>query len=374
MKVSLFVHDLSSNPIVRAYPIAKAIQSLGHEVEILGLTYYTKEIYEPYRNEFEFKTIHSYDDIRWVIINGYKLSKMATGDIVYVFKPVWGTLWPGLLYAWFGLKKRIILDAEDNELWAAFIGNGWKALLKNKYYPVNPVYNKLLHPLTFLIKRKTVVCSQLQKRYGGKIVLHGPKAEKFDPALYPEKQQGRLQFNLPQNIPLLLFAGKPVYYNGVPALIKALSHPLAKGWHLVLAGNPQSDIFKEAKVTLGERCHLLGFLPNEKMPHLVNVVDLIPIIQTPIPSTEFQIPAKMLEAMAMGKGIITTNVCDMNTLLGEKRGWVLDYKNIDQLPNLLAHLEQHMSEIETKGKEARAYFLNEASIEVIAKKIEVFFK
>mgnify|MGYP001548005605 FL=1 len=59
MKVSLFVHELSGNPIVRAYPIAKAIEYLGHEVEVLGLTYNTDKIYEPYKNEFEYKTVRS---------------------------------------------------------------------------------------------------------------------------------------------------------------------------------------------------------------------------------------------------------------------------------------------------------------------------
>ena len=45
---------------------------MGYEVEILGLTYYSRLVYKPYRDEFNFKTIHSFDDIRWVIINGIK--------------------------------------------------------------------------------------------------------------------------------------------------------------------------------------------------------------------------------------------------------------------------------------------------------------
>ena len=164
MKVSLFVHDLSGNQMVRAKPIATAIQSLGHEVEVLGLTYYTHKVYEPYKNDFTYKTIQSHDDIRWVIINGRKLSKMATGDVAYAFKPLWDSYFPALLYSGFGFKKRLLMDAEDNEFWDAFIGNGWKEIFKHKYYPINPVYNKLLHPFTLLTKRKTMACTKLQKK------------------------------------------------------------------------------------------------------------------------------------------------------------------------------------------------------------------
>ena len=375
MKVSLFVHHLSSNPIVRAAPIAKAIQLLGHDVEVLGLTYYTDKVYEPYRDAFEYKTIKSHHDIRWVIINGRKLAKMATGDVAYSFKPLWGTLFPALLYSNFGFKRRLLLDAEDNELWDSGIGNGVKELVRHKYYPINPVYNRLMHPFTRFAKYKSVVCTSLQKRYGGEIVLHGPDAAVFNPSLYEDKTTLRKAYSLPEDAPLMLFAGRPVYYNGLPSVLEAMLLPAAQNWHLVLAGDPENIDFRHAKNVLGERCHLLGFVPNNDMPRLLKMVDVVPIIQTPIPSTQMQIPAKMLEAMSMGKGIITTDVSDMKLIIGNnERGWIIEYGNNTQFAELLNYIENNKNELEIRGAKAIRYFMENASVEVIAKRIKPFFE
>ena len=375
MKVSLFVHHLSSNPIVRAAPIAKAIQLLGHEVEVLGLTYYTDKVYKPYKDAFEYKTIKSHHDIRWVIINGRKLAKMATGDVAYSFKPLWGTLFPALLYSNFGLKRRLLLDAEDNELWDSGIGNGIMELAKHKYYPVNPVYNRLLHPFTHFAKYKSVVCTSLQKRYGGDIVLHGPDVALFQADLYEDRVTLREQFSLPANVPLMLFAGRPVYYNGLPSVTAAMMLPAAQNWHLVLAGDPENVDFLHAKNLLGDRCHLLGFVPNKEMPRLLKLVDVVPVLQTPIPSTQMQIPAKMLEAMSMGKGIITTDVSDMRLIVGkDQRGWIIEYGNDNQLADLLNYIENNVQELEIRGEKAISYFRENASVEVIAKRIKPYFE
>ena len=374
MKVSCFVHDLSSNPIVRAYPIIKAIQKLGFEVEVLGLTYNTDEIYEPYKDKFNYITIRSYLDIRWVIKNSIKLSKLATGDIIYSFKPVWGALFPALLASKFGFKKKLLLDAEDNELYDAFIGNGVKNLFKNKWYPLNPFYNKILHPFTLCAKERTIVCTSLQKRYGGTIILHGPDPKIFDPNSIPESQEElRKKFNIPPKEPTLLFAGRPVYYNGLEFVINALLLNKTFNWHLVLAGNPNSELFQMAKNKLGERCHLLGFIPNNEMPQLLKAIDVVPIIQSSVPSAEMQIPAKLLEAMSMKKAVIGTPVADIPLILGKdnvnKNGWIVE-RSLEAFANTLHEIYIDKKELILRGENARNYFLENASIDIISKRLK----
>ena len=373
IKVSLFVHDLSQNSIVRVYPIAKALQNLNYDVEILGLTYNTDKIYEPYENEFEYKTIRSYLDIRWVIINGKKLADLATGDIVYAFKPLWDSFYPALLYSKLGLRRQLILDAEDNELWNSIRSEKFN-LFSNKYFPFSTFFNKLLHSFTFLVKKKTVVCSNLQKRYGGKIILHGPDANKFNPSNYPSSNFLRGKYNVPKDCPLIIFAGKPVFYNGLDKIVDALLYPQTFNWHLILAGDSQNSWFKGAKEMLGERCHLLGYVPNSNMPEIIKMCDIAPIIQKPCPESEFQIPAKMLEAIAMGKGIIATDVSDLKYILGSDNGWIIPHNDSLFFADLLYSLENDKSELKRRGENARKYFLKSASIDNIAYNLKNLFK
>jgi len=373
MKISLFVHDLSNNPVVRAVPFARAMQKLGYEVEFLGLTFNSDEVYEPFKEEFVFKTVRSYYDIRWVIINSFKLSKLATGDIAYAFKPLWSSLFPAMLFSKLGLKKRLILDAEDNELHDAFIGNGLKSIIRSPYYPINPVYNKILHPYTYFIKRKTVANRKLQIRYGGTLVLHGPDSDHFNPTKFASREILRRKYKIPVEVNTLLFAGKPVFYNGLDFLIRVLSDRQLFGWHLILVGKETEQLFQLAKSHLGERCHLLGFVSNTKMPEILKMSDIVPVIQTPCPSTFYQTPAKLLEAMAMEKGIIVSDIEILKNIIDEQTGWKIPANDDAAFKEALVEIQENPILLQQKGIKAREYFLANASVSKISESIQHFF-
>ncbi|MBU2019119.1 MAG: glycosyltransferase family 4 protein [Bacteroidetes bacterium] len=369
MKVSLFVHDLTGNPIVRAVPIARAIKSLGHEIEIIGFTINSDLIYEPYRDEFEFKTIRVFLDIRWIVFKSRALSKLATGDVIYAFKPLWSSYFPALLASTFGIRKKLLLDIEDNEFWELGDKSMIQQLRASKWYPKNKFYLYLLHPFTLFARKKSVVCSQLQKIYGGEIVLHGPDKNIFRESAYPPKVDLRRKYNIPESAKTLLFAGTPVSYNGLDIVISALENDKVQDWHLILAGNPDHKLFQEAKTKLGDRCHVLGFVPNNEMPCLLKMADVVPILQKKCPATKMQIPAKLLEAMSMQKIIVGTNESDIKRILdGDlKNGIVLKGKNInEELIDLLRHLDLDKSKDEF-GKNARHFFEENASTRAICK-------
>jgi glycosyltransferase involved in cell wall biosynthesis len=376
MKVSLFVHDLSSNPIVRAVPIARALIKMGYSVEIIGFTVNSDYIYEPYRNEFEYKTLRTYLDIRSQVLQSKRLASLATGDIIYAFKPLWSSYFPALLASGFGFKKKLILDVEDNEYWELNQASLWAQFLKSPWYPKNRVFVKLLFPFTHFAKHKTVVCRSLQKKYGGKIVLHGPDSKLYNEAIYPDKDSLRIKYNINSSSKLMLFAGKPVSYNGLDIIIDGLENDELKGWDLVLAGNSKNTLFKEAKKRLGKRCHLLGLIPNIEMPEIIKMVDVVPILQRPCPATDMQIPAKLIEALSMGKLIVATDVCDIPEILiesGQSKN-VISTKNITQgFINKITELEKS-SFIYSDFKNKSIDFFNEnASTEAIVQRIRFLF-
>jgi glycosyltransferase involved in cell wall biosynthesis len=373
MKVSFFVSDLHSNPIVRAGPLADAARQLGHQVEVLGFLRQGGEIYAPYRQRYRYKTL-PYQRFRDVLSGARRLASMAEGEVVYACKPNWDTLLPAALASGLGRRKPLLLDVEDNELWAQSIPtcDGWQNRLRRAWL----LRHRLAaHGLLRICRHRTTVVSRaLQRRYGGVIVLHGPDQRQFDPAR-PELERGacRRRLELPAGVPLLVFAGRPHPHKGVDLMIDALDTDAAGAWHLVLAGDPQAPEFQQARRRLGQRCHLLGTLPYEQMPGLLGAVDAVATLQRRNDFTECQIPAKLLEGMGMARAVIGTRVSDMPLILGEgeprPRGWVVDDGSVPQVAAALVEIAADPAQTARRGDRAREYFLQHASTEAIAARI-----
>jgi len=366
-KISLFVHDLAANPIGRAYPIAKALKKIGFEVEIIGFLITGDKIYSPYNDTFNYLTLRA-DSRPRTIFKAADLARKASGDIIYAFKPLWTSYWPALLASGFGRKKPLLLDIEDNEL--ILQGNSaadliYKNFIRGWNFIISPKYNWILHPLTRLAAHKTVSTTALQRIYGGEIILHGPDSSLFDPTRSNcDKSACRRKFNLPQSSPLLLFAGTPYPHKGLDSLVRALTQPQLSSFHLVLCGNAKWEEYVYALNALGQRCHMIDFLPNSSMPELLAAVDIVPVLQRQGKFSSAQLPVKMLDAMAMGKAIIATAVSDMPSIIGANpaRGWIIP--SLDEKAFITAALEiiNNPDEARGRGDNARRYFLDNASL------------
>lgn len=375
--ISFFVYDLSKNPIVRAYPLAKACQKLGYQVEVLGLQSQA-EIYAPYRDAFEYKTFPSR---RWVW-NTRKLASMATGDIIYGCKPLWDSFGAALFASGFGQKKPLLLDVEDDELIPRFDNvrsmvrglalTGWTSR-------VSIQWRLILHLLTRLSAYTTVSSRKLQRRYGGEILLHGPDETLFDPRR-PELSSVscRERFGLPQDVPIVLFAGTPRTHKGIDMIIEALRSAVNGEYHLALAGPADHPDFRYGVEVLGKRCHLLGHVPYDQMPRLLSAVDIVPTPQRRDRFTESQIPAKLIEAMAMEKTVIASRVSDLGEILGENtaqpRGWVIPPEDTQALAMVFTQILTNRDEVKRRTQAARQFFLENASIEANAQKLARIIK
>src|SRR4051812_24292241 len=94
-KISFFVHDLAANPIVRAAALAAAA-SRDAEVEVIGFLHSGDDVYEPYRDQFTYKTLRVHLETGRALRALPQLAAMATGDILYACKPLITTLGPAL--------------------------------------------------------------------------------------------------------------------------------------------------------------------------------------------------------------------------------------------------------------------------------------
>jgi glycosyltransferase involved in cell wall biosynthesis len=362
-RVTFFVHDLSGNPIVRAAPLAAALEA-DFEVEVLGLAFGSGQPYAPFRGRFPLRALPSGHTLPAILANALRLSRMATGDVLYACKPLVTTLLPALLAPG---NRPVLLDVEDDE-WASrqvdAPGPGVRGVLR-RAADTHRLLARLAHPLTRRAAAVTVVSRPLQARYGGVLVRHGPDEGAFDPARpdLADRAALRASFGLPADGLLALFAGVPRPHKGWEELVDALARPEAAAWGVVAAGARGGGWHHAARARLGGRFHALGDVPNERMPALLAACDLVPVPQRDTPVARAQVPAKALEAMAMALPVIGTAVGDLPELLGEgERGWIVPPGDAAALARAFADAGASVDERRRRGRAARDWFVREAGV------------
>ena len=181
--ISILVFELSSNALVRTYPIAKTL-SRHFNVEIIGVLG-GKEIYNPYQDEFEFKVIEKSREkgrIFGYFVTIKNVIKAIDGDIVYAFKPKLFSFGVGMLAKVF-LKLPLVLDIEDLET-ANWVDKSVLSKIKltfSRFDSNNEFVTYLLEKLIPFADDKVVVSNFLQNKFGGTKIVHGVDIYTFDP-------------------------------------------------------------------------------------------------------------------------------------------------------------------------------------------------
>lgn len=369
--VTLFVHDLAGNPIVRASPLAQALEG-DFRVEVVGLLLSGDEVYAPFRGRYAFRVLRCAPSLPAVLAAAPRLARLATGDVLYACKPLLSTLFPAVLAAR-REPRPLLLDVEDDE-WAARSVDtpapGVRGVLQ-RLADTHRLAARLAHPLTRRATAVTVSTRALQRRHGGTIIRHGPDAAVFDPARAElgAREALRRGFGFPAGRHVAVFAGRPRPQKGWATLLDALSLPGAAGWDLALAG-PDGDAQRAAAERLGGRFHALGLIGNERMPALLAAADAVPVPQRDEPFTRGQLPAKALEAMAMGVPVVASRVGDLPEILGQgERGWLVPPGDARALAAAFAAIAADPAEAARRAAAARRWFVDEASVEAIRSRL-----
>jgi glycosyltransferase involved in cell wall biosynthesis len=368
-RVSFLVHDLGGNPIVRAAPLAAALEE-EFEVEVLGLVFGGAPVYAPFRDRFEYRVVRAGRSPAAVLAGAARLSRLATGDVLYACKPLHTTLWPAVRAA---AGRPVLLDVEDDE-WAARQvdeeARGLRASV-SRLADVHRLLARAVHPLTRRAAAVTVASRALQARYGGTLVRHGPDEAAFDPArpALADRAALRTRLGLPVGRRIALFAGVPRPHKGWAVLLDALERPEAAAWDLAVAGDRGGDLHARAAARLGPRFHALGAVPYGAMPELAAAADAVPVPQREGAVARAQVPAKALEAMAMALPVVGTAVGDLPELLGEGRGWIVPPDDAPALARALAEIAADPDAARRRGEAARAWYLAEAGTAAIRSRV-----
>ena len=372
LRISFFVHDLASNPIGRAFPIAQAL-SRDFDVEILGLLLSGDDVYLPYRHLADYRTIRSSRDVHAVLRAGRALAAQATGDVMYAFKPLLTSFGPALWASGFGRRSPLLLDVEDDE-WVPMGTSGvdflWRDLIRGWRHATAWKYTRLIHPLTACASGVTVASRALQRRYGGERLLHGPDEVAFDPDRADlETPECRRAFGLPALGRLALFSGLPQPHKGWDVLLNALTRPEASDWGLVLVGDREHPEFQRAAARLQGRCYRLGYVPYPEQPRLLAAVDAVPVPQLAVRFAQSQVSAKALDALAMRCPLIASRVGDFPEILAadsdEPRGWLVEPGDAADLARAFRTVSRDHADARRRTMRGRHWFLREASASAI---------
>ncbi|MBK4729557.1 glycosyltransferase family 4 protein [Oxynema sp. CENA135] len=337
-KVSIVVSDLSVRGAgrwggaVRPFLLARVLQKLDYEVEIVGFLFGEKPPFEP---NLGIPIVYIPGENYPRFVNGARqLLDRLDGDIIYAYKPKPSSFGLGILKK-FLTKRPLLLDIDDWELsWHG--GDGWqyrpsdlkqfgRDLLKPNGSLRNPDYTLYLKWMERWVSRADRVTTHttfLQQRFGGCYLPNGKDVHLFDPSLY-DREAARSRYGL-SDYRVLMFPGAPRAYKGVEDVLEALDLLQHPDYRLaIVGGSPYDDYDERLKRRWGHWIVQLPTVEPQQMPAVIAAADVIVVPQRDTPAAKAQFPLKLTDGMAMAKPVLATRVGDIPEILGDT-GYLVD--------------------------------------------------
>ncbi|RAU19174.1 glycosyl transferase group 1 [Nitrincola tibetensis] len=195
------------------------------------------------------------------------------------------------------------------------------------------------------------------------VVPNAVDADRFKPKAADPKLLKQL--NIKPNIPVIGYAGSAVAYEGLELLLEALAE-LKKAeieFRFVLVGDGKVIDLVKAKakaLKIENECRFTGRIPFDQVPNYLACMDIMPIPRLSSAVTEMVSPLKPLEAMAMAKAVVLSNVSPHKVFAGNnERGRLFQKDSVASLTETLKELIANPNERERLGQAARQWIEKE---------------
>ncbi|WP_088743895.1 glycosyltransferase [Cobetia sp. QF-1] len=196
------------------------------------------------------------------------------------------------------------------------------------------------------------------------VVPNAVNAERFKPMAADAAIAKELK--LQPGVPVIGYAGSAVAYEGLELLMEAMAKLKQNGqaFIFVLVGDGKViDTVKAKAKTLGieGECRFTGRVPFEEVPRYLSCMDILPIPRLSSAVTEMVSALKPLEAMAMGKALVLSDVSPHTTMAGPngERGRLFKKDSADALSAALQSLIDSPKECKRLGQAARSWIEQE---------------
>ena len=370
--------SLTHNAAGRAFTLAQLHQHSA-EVELVGALFprYGQSVWEPIRDSGIPVDVFKLGSTQDFIGPALRLVAAHPFQLVHLSKPRMPNILFGMLYKllW---NARVIVDIDDDEL--AFVGgslaetpdldsSGLGKLPKPHRLPGLP-WTRIAVRIAPLFDAITVSNPTLKDWFGGQIVRHARCEKTFDPDGF-DRAALRQAYGLPEQARVVLFLGTPRAHKGLVETAEALERLGQDDLCFLIVGSFGDDErWIVSKLESFKRLHI-RFLPNqpfEKVPELVALADVCLALQHPDSQvTIAQVPAKLSDALAMGKPVVATQNRAFSDLDLGDLACLTDLTNLEDQLRRALDAEQQSPEMARRRREK---FLAEFSLAVNAQRVQ----
>jgi len=281
--------DLISRPYGRFYHIPRLLALSGHSCTVLLLNYKNEPEETTEIHGIQFISINTgYIPARKYIRKASSIIDSENIDCVIGFSDTYY----GILAQYLASKHDIksIIDAYDN----------FESYL-NWLKPLHSLWRRATRKATHITVAGPGLADLMAKSRPDHTATIVPMAA--DPEFKPETKNCRSGFDLPEDKKIIGYCGSISSSRDIGILFEAFSIVKETLPDAILALSGRLD----NSISLPPDCIWLGYLPDDKMPDLMNSLDLLVVVLKPGDFGDFSYPVKLYEALATSTPVIATD-------------------------------------------------------------------
>ena len=169
-------------------------------------------------------------------------------------------------------------------------------------------------------KKRTVSNPALQNRYGGEVLPHVRPAQRFQIS-EDTRLAARKQWDIPAAAKVVLFAGTPRKHKGLMQTAHALVEAQdPKAWLVIMGDFPKgtAQLQKDLQNLEGLNCRFIPGQPYDQLAPILALGDIALLLQdSQSLVAQFQLPAKLMDALASGLVVLATATPAIQHLIDE---------------------------------------------------------
>ena len=355
MKISFLAPNIGGPSLGFATAYARALAK-SHSVQVIGPDLWGTGVMPMYRGSFDYTVVpaprlYRFPDFIW---ESERLSRAATGDVIFAVKAVPQTVWVALREKRRrGCKVVVCLDEWDGALMArrtpaerrAYWRRHWRHPMEDNYYPW---VERLLPKADLVVSTSTF----LQRKFGGVVVRMGVDTDRFKPLSPAEKQAVRAELGLLTGHRVIVFGGVVRPHKGVELILDAMARTADPNLRLLVIGPVTDTLAKLQNGPMGAQIIATGAKPIGEMPRWLGAGDLAILPMSDDLLAQSQVPCKVFEAMAVGLPVIAGAVSDLPEIVSGA-GETFTPGNTKELAKILIRRRQVPDKIMEQSLEAR---------------------